>query len=417
MTLDLRRLRASLILMVTVGAVTSMLLPVPIAAASEGSAPIDGASLLNPPARICGNKAHLDGPSSPPDGAVVIQPGTNVSDVTNNHGAGTVFWLSPGTHTTGPDQYDNITPKQGNKYIGAPGAVLDGKGVNAYAFTGQETGVRIAYLTIKNFVAPNQEGVVNHDQANGWIIEHNTIADNSGAALMGGARQVLAYNCIARNGQYGLNYFQTGDGIEDVIVHHNEIVRNNTDRVDPDCGCSGGAKFWAVNGAEITDNWVHDNYGVGLWADTDNRDFRIEGNLIQNNDDVGLFYEISYNALIRNNAFRENAHEVGAAATGSQPAPSTYRRPAATAVSPGRPPSRSWATGSRTTTTESRCGRTPTGSATPPTTRAATTARSSPTSTSARKGRFRNRPTTTTAGGRHRTSTSTATCSRSTALR
>ncbi len=311
MTLDLRRLRASLTLMVTVGAITSLLLPVPVAAADEGVAPIGGVELLDPPARICGNKAQLDGPSSPPDGAVVIQPGTNVSDVTNNHGAGTVFWLAPGTHTTGPGQYDNITPKQGNKYIGAPGAVLDGKGVNAYAFTGQETGVRIAYLTIQNFVAPNQEGVVNHDQANGWLIEHNTIANNSGAALMGGARQVLRYNCIAHNGQYGLNYFQTGDGIKDVVVDHNEIVRNNTDRVDPDCGCSGGAKFWAVNGAEITNNWVHDNYGVGLWADTNNRDFRFEGNLIQDNDDVGLFYEISYNAIIRNNTFRENAHEVG----------------------------------------------------------------------------------------------------------
>ena len=118
---------------------------------------------------------------------MVIQPGTNVSNATNNHPAGTVFWLAPGTHTTGPGQYDNITPKQGNKYIGAPGAILDGKGVNAYAFTGKETGVRIAYLTIRNFVAPNQQGVVNHDQANGWLIEHNTIEDNSGAALMGGS--------------------------------------------------------------------------------------------------------------------------------------------------------------------------------------------------------------------------------------
>ena len=311
MALDLRRLRASLTLTVIVGAITAVLLPVPVEAANEVPGPIDVVELLDPPARICGNEKQLDGPSSPPDGAVVIQPGTNVSNATNNHAAGTVFWLAPGTHTTGPGQYDNITPKQGNTYIGAPGAVLDGKGVNAYAFTGKKNGVRIAYLTIRNFVAPNQQGVVNHDQANGWLIEHNTIEDNSGAALMGGARQVLRYNCIARNGQYGLNYFQTGDAIKAVVVDHNEIVRNNTDHVDPDCGCSGGAKFWAVNGAEITNNWVHDNFGVGLWADTNNRDFLFEGNLIQDNDDVGLFYEISYNAVIRNNTFRENAHEVG----------------------------------------------------------------------------------------------------------
>ena len=162
------------------------------------------------------------------------------------------------------------------------------------------------------------------------------------------------------------------DGIKDVVVDHNEIVRNNTDRAEPDCGRSGGAKFWAVNGAEITNNQVHDNFGVGLWADT-NRDFLFEGNLIQDNDDVGLFYEISYNAVIRNNTFRENAHEVGRG--DGFPTGAIYISESVGAIAgwPGRHPSRSWATGSRTTTT-SRCGRTPTGSATRPTTRAATTA-------------------------------------------
>ena len=51
--------------------------------------------------------------------------------------------------------------------------------------------------------------------------------------LIGGARQVLRHNCIARNGQYGLNYFQSGDGIKNVVIDHNEIVRNNTDTRRP----------------------------------------------------------------------------------------------------------------------------------------------------------------------------------------
>ena len=56
-------------------------------------------------------------------------------------------------------------------------------------------------------------------------------------------------------------------------------------------------KFWAVTGAQVTDNYVHDNKGVGLWADTNNHGMNFEGNYISNNDDEGLFYEISYNAF------------------------------------------------------------------------------------------------------------------------
>ncbi len=75
---------------------------------------------------------------------------------------------------------------------------------------------------------------------------------------------------------------------------------------DPGCGCTGGGKFWAVNGAIVTDNWIHGNHSEGLWADTDNRGFDIQGNYIADNYDVGLIYEISYNARIVDNVFIRN---------------------------------------------------------------------------------------------------------------
>ena len=56
----------------------------------------------------------------------------------------------------------------------------------------------------------------------------------------------------------------------------------------------------------VTNNWVLDNKSVGLWADTDNAGFEFVGNYIQNNEDVGLIYEISYNALIEYNTFNHN---------------------------------------------------------------------------------------------------------------
>lgn len=50
----------------------------------------------------------------------------------------------------------------------------------------------------------------------------------------------------------------------------------------------------------------HGNKGPGVWADTNNAAFRIEGNLIEDNDGEGIFYEISYNARIVGNTLRRN---------------------------------------------------------------------------------------------------------------
>ena len=47
---------------------------------------------------------------------------------------GTTFWLAPGTHTLGDDEYDQVTPKDGNIYVGAPGAIARRpRQVNHYA--------------------------------------------------------------------------------------------------------------------------------------------------------------------------------------------------------------------------------------------------------------------------------------------
>ncbi len=151
--------------------------------------------------------------------------------------------------------------------------------------------------------------MVNHDSGNGWIIEDNTIADNRGAALMAGAHQQIRGNCLRDNGQYGLNAYQSGNGVVGLVVEGNEIAGNNTDDWEtkvPGCGCAGGAKFWGVNGADIRANWIHDNHGPALWADTNDNDFLIEGNVIEGNDGEAVFYETSYNLILRNNLIRQN---------------------------------------------------------------------------------------------------------------
>ncbi|MCF0086088.1 right-handed parallel beta-helix repeat-containing protein [Streptomyces jietaisiensis] len=261
------------------------------------------------PARVCAKPPA--GPAKAPAGAVTVDPSVvgDLAEKTKSHPAHTTFWLKPGRHRLDKDRFSQVVPKKGDRYLGAPGAVLDGRKTNQYAFGGSATDVTLSHLTVQGFVAPQDEGVVNHDSADGWVIEHSVIQRNSGAGLMAGARQTVRGNCLRGNGQYGMNAYK-GDGpLRDLVVKGNEITGNNTgdwERRRPGCGCTGGVKFWAVDGADVSGNWVHENRGTGLWADTNNNDFRIEDNLLEANDGAALIYETSYNAVVRDNVIRRN---------------------------------------------------------------------------------------------------------------
>ncbi|WP_461019466.1 right-handed parallel beta-helix repeat-containing protein [Streptomyces daliensis] len=293
----------ALALLATAGCVST-----PDAPAAEATA-APSTSAARPVARVCDKPAS--GPAKAPAGAVTVDP-AKVGDLaakTKSNPPGTTFWLRTGKHRLDPDRYSQVVPKKGNRYLGAPGAVLDGRKTNQYAFGGEARDVTIRQLTVQGFVAPQNEGVVNHDSADGWAIEHATIQKNSGAGLMAGDRQRVRASCLRDNGQYGMNAYKADGGVSDLVVEGNEITGNNTDdweRRRKGCGCTGGIKFWAVDGADVRGNWVHDNRGAGLWADTNNNDFRVENNVIETNDGAALIYETSYNAVIRKNTIRRN---------------------------------------------------------------------------------------------------------------
>jgi hypothetical protein len=263
------------------------------------------------PRPVCGS-ATLAGPSTAPAGAVWLAPTQNLGDVVAAHPAHTTYWLAPGTYRLGTGAYDQVIPHSGDTVVAAPGAILDGQHKNLYAFTGSATDVTISHLTVQNFGAAgqnNNEGVVNHDAAKNWTITANTIQANAGSGLMIGSGDRVTGNCIRNNGQYAFNAYSP-DGVSQVVLDSNEISGNNTDDWEarqPGCGCTGGGKFWATNGATVTNNYVHDNKGVGLWADTNNANFLFQGNYISGNDAEGLMYETSYNAAIINNTFVRNA--------------------------------------------------------------------------------------------------------------
>ena len=288
---------------------------------------------------VCSNGVLDGGPTSAPAGAITVPAGDNAGFSLNQ--ANKTFWFAPGVHTLGSGIFSSITAGEGSTYIGAPGAIIDGQFINRYAFQGNATNVRVAYLEIRNFGVDmsdpnvtepvnNNEGVINHDAGDGWTMEYLNAHHNDGAAIFMGSENQVRNNCMKDNGQYGFSMFKmpiSGDSaIKDIVIDHNEISGNNQDDWESlidGCGCTGAGKFWDVEGAAVTNNYVHDNLSTGLWADTNDIDFLFDSNWIEHNSGEGIWYEISYNATISRNVLKRNAWTTGQNNTGS-PGPAIY---------------------------------------------------------------------------------------------
>jgi len=287
---------------------------------SGGSAPASP-SYPSPPASVCGDTSLLSGPSSAPAGAVVLAAGDNSAQTASDQmAANTTYWFAPGVHTFGTGQFGQLDPQNGDTFIGAPGATLNGQGDNDSAFDDTSSGVTIEYLTIENFESPEGQMVVNHDGGSNWTVEYNTIENNDGAGVGLGTNSVTSHNCLTNNSEYGFSSF---GGSSNVTLTNNEISDNDSGGAydqpgggGVQCGCSGGGKFWDTENATITGNYVHDNGNVGIWADTDNAGLDISNNYISNNAAEGIIYEISYNALISDNMLVGNAIKDGPALAG-----------------------------------------------------------------------------------------------------
>jgi hypothetical protein len=326
----MRRFVAVMTLIVLLNVATPMAGYADVRAAPDDRVPGGWYNELPTALRVCASEGWNSGPATASPDWVAVPAGDNSGF---DFSRATTYWFAPGVHTLGTGEFSQITPSTGSTYIGAPGSVLDGMNANRYAFAGFATNVHIAYLEIRNFgrgLDNNNEGVVNHDAGTGWLMENLYAHHNDGAAVFLGSLNIIRHSCLKDNGQYGISMFKQqveGDSaIKDIVVHNNEIAGNNQDDWESlidGCGCTGGVKFWDVQGATVTQNYVHDNLSNGLWADTNNIDFFFDSNWIEGNEGIGLWYEISYNATISRNVFKRNAWVSGNENLGS-PAPAIY---------------------------------------------------------------------------------------------
>ena len=171
--------------------------------------------------------------------------------------------------------------------------------VEKMAFSGSAQNVEVRSLIIEKYATPAQSAAIGVG-AQFWVIQHNEVRFNHGIGIGTWNNNVIRANYVHHNGQMGMG----GQG-SNVIVEFNEIAHNNTAGYNS-LWEAGGTKFVKTVNLIVRGNYSHHNNGPGLWTDIDNIDTLYEDNVVMFNADAGIFHEISYDAVIRNNYVEGN---------------------------------------------------------------------------------------------------------------
>lgn len=180
------------------------------------------------------------------------------------------------------------------------------------AFSGDVGNVTIQGLTIEKYASPTGAGAVHcatlergGRRGMNWVVENNEIRWNHDVGVWIGNGMRVAHNHLLHNGHMGV-----GGSAKDVVVDDNEIAYNNYAGYDYHWG-AGGAKFVLSENLQVRNNYVHHNEGPGLWSDIDNDHVLYEKNRTSFNKVAGIFFEISFGAVIRDNIIENDGDNPG----------------------------------------------------------------------------------------------------------
>jgi Right handed beta helix region len=253
----------------------------------------------------------------------------------------TVYYLEPGVHI-GSFAADTNDAFVGG-YSGGTRTTLSGNYAGypwAIASLSAE-GVAVEYLTIEKYQPVVNQVAINQGGDTEWTIQYNTITLNvPGGGAFVATNGIIRDNCMTLNGQYGFQSAaaQSMDSLTkgpyNITIEDNEISYNDTcdlsglmnnpaigwhnynpvpaEYRNPKCGKvigdgdQGGFKLWQTDGVTVKDNYIHNNWGPGGWADTNNANTTWTGNTITDNESVAIVEEISYNFSISGNYIADN---------------------------------------------------------------------------------------------------------------
>jgi hypothetical protein len=163
------------------------------------------------------------------------------------------------------------------------------------------SGVRVQGVTVEKYAIPAQMGAIGDQYpGNGWIVENCEVRFNHGTGINVTNHGVIRNCFVHRNGQKGVGAGGTG-----CLIEGNEIAYNLTAGFDWGWE-GGGSKFANTDSLVVRNNYVHHNFGPGLWTDINNIHTLYESNTVEYNQAMGIFHEISYAATIRCNRVGHN---------------------------------------------------------------------------------------------------------------
>ena len=128
-----------------------------------------------------------------------------------------------------------------------------------------------------------------------------TVRHNHGTGLTLGKGTLVTGGHFNENGQVGIGAWKA-DGAK---INGAEVAGNNYANFERFWD-AGGLKITKSTGVQVLNSYIHNNKAVGLWFDIDMKNVLVAGNVISENDGVGISYEISYDATIRDNTIVRN---------------------------------------------------------------------------------------------------------------
>jgi parallel beta-helix repeat protein len=171
---------------------------------------------------------------------------------------------------------------------------------------GSSTGVTIKDMTITKYANTDGSAAVVRVGVSSTI-DNVEMSDNHACAvsLSGITGTVVKNSRLDYQGAEG--YCGTSTG---ATFTNNEVDHNNTLAFKASF-MGGGGKFWNAQNATVTDNYIHDNNGNGIWFDGDSKGNTISGNTTTNNSSIygagnGITYEVSCYATITSNTSSGN---------------------------------------------------------------------------------------------------------------